>query len=169
MTKIVWFTGLSGTGKTTLSKLLNEIKKINYTTKLIDGDNFRRLKKIQNKFNKKNIIYNNLQIIKYISKFIGRYDYIVLSVISPLKQTRAYARKHFGNNYFEIYLKCKISTLLRRDVKGLYKLASEGKVKNLIGFNSKIKYEESNYKVLKIFTDKLSISKSIKLILNKII
>ena len=109
-----------------------------------------------------------MQIIKYISKFIGCYDYIILSVISPLKQTRAYAKKHFGNNYFEIYLNCKISTLVSRDAKGLYKLALEGKIKNLIGFNSKIKYEESNYKVLKIFTDKLSIKRSVNKILDKI-
>ena len=46
-TKIVWFTGLSGTGKTTLSKLLDEKLKINYSTKLIDGDNFRRQKKFR--------------------------------------------------------------------------------------------------------------------------
>ena len=59
--------------------------------------------------------------------------------------------------------------MVARDTKGLYKKAIEKKLNNLIGFNSKIKYQKSNYKVIKIDTDKLSVNKSTKIVLNLIL
>mgnify|MGYP001387096004 CR=1 FL=1 len=167
--KIIWFTGLSGSGKSTLSKLLNKkLLKSDYKTKIVDGDLFRRRKKNLKSFTKKNIFKNNLSIIKYISKFQKNYDYIIVSVISPLSKTRYKAKKIFGDNYFEIYVHCSKKELLRRDPKGLYALAKKNILKNLIGFNSKIVYEKSNYKKIIINTEKNNLQSCIKKILEKI-
>jgi len=169
MTKIIWFTGLSGAGKSTLSKILgNKLSKLSFKVKIIDGDIFRTKNKNKNNFSKTNIIKNNLSIINYIKKIQKKYDFILVSVISPLLITRNIARTKFGVNYFEIYVKCKIKTLEKRDTKQLYAMAKKNLIKNLIGYNSNIKYEVSRYKKIIIDTDKLSKLKSINLIIKKI-
>ena len=170
MTKIIWFTGLSGAGKSTLAKILNtKLSKLNFKVKMIDGDNFRKKNKNNNNFSKTNIIKNNLSIINYIKKIKKKYNFILVSVISPILKTRNIARIKFGKNYFEIYVKCKIETLERRDTKKLYAKAKKNIIQNLIGYNSNIKYELSKYKRIIINTDKLSKIKSIKTIFEKII
>ena len=85
MTKILWFTGLSGTGKSTLAKILSsKLSQLNFKVKIIDGDNFRKKNKNNNNFLKNNIIKNNLSIINHVKKIQKKYDFILVSVISPL-------------------------------------------------------------------------------------
>ena len=166
--KVIWFSGLSGSGKTTLSVALSKkLKKLNYKVKKIDGDIFRKKNKNTQKFTRKNIIENNLSIINHIKKIRKNYHYIIVSVISPLKKTRSKAKKIFGKDYFEIYVKCSLETLIRRDTKGLYKLAIKKKIKNLIGYNSKIVYEKSKYKKIIINTEKNKINECINIIKKK--
>ena len=165
MSNIIWFTGLSGTGKTTLCLLLKkELIKKNYKCLLVDGDIFRK-KTNQKLFLKKDIIKNNLSIISFCKKNRTKQDFIIVSVISPLKKTRFFAQKLFKNNYYEIKTYSSLKVLEKRDVKGLYKLAKLGKLKNLIGYNSKIKYETSKHKHLRINTGKLNKKENLKKIL----
>jgi len=168
-TKIIWFTGLSGSGKTTLANTFYKIlKRKKYKSKIIDGDTFRKKKKTFNDFTKKNIIKNNLSVINYISKIKHNYDFILVAVISPILKTRVYARKKFGNRYYEVYVHCSIKTLLKRDTKGLYAAAKKKIIKNLIGYNSSVKYKKSRYYKIDINTDKLNLKKSIQVIRKKI-
>lgn len=168
--KIIWFTGLSGSGKSTLSKkIYNLLNKKKFKCKIIDGDLFRNTKKNKNKFTKKEIIENNLKIIEYIKKIQNMNDFILVSVISPLKITRQKARDIFKDKYYEIYVKCNIKTLLRRDTKGLYALAKKKIIKNLIGFNSKIKYQMTNYDKLVIDTSKNNIANCSKAIIKYVL
>ena len=168
--KVVWFTGLSGVGKSTISnEIFKKLKRKKYKVFKIDGDNFRRKKKYKNKFTKKAIYKNNLDIIKKIKSIRNKYDYILLAVISPLSKTRRYSKKLFKELYYEIFLHCSLKTLKKRDTKGLYKKTDIKILKNLIGYKSKINYEKSNYKVLKIKTDKYSIAKSLNKTLNYIL
>ena len=160
MAKIIWFTGLSGAGKTTLCEKIKKSLINNNKCLLVDGDIFRKKNK-QFSFSKKNIINNNLQIIDYCKKKFDRYDYILVSVISPLKKTRKYAHKIFKENYFEIYIFASLQTLIKRDTKGLYNLSRKGLIKNLIGYNSKINYEKSDHKQLRINTNKFTVQQSI--------
>lgn len=168
--KVVWFTGLSGSGKTTLSrKLMKKLLDKKFKVKIIDGDKFRKKNKTKKKFTKKNIIENNLSVIKYVDKIKFNFDYILVAVISPLLITRNIAKKKFKKKYYEIYLKCNLDRLIKRDTKGLYKLAKDLKLKNLIGFRSKINYEVSNYKKILINTDKLTINNSLKKVYSQIL
>ncbi len=166
--KILWLTGLSGSGKSTLAKLLfkyfhrtnNKLK-----VKIVDGDYFRKKTKNQKNFSKKSIFLNNLLIIKYINSLKNKYDFILASVISPLAKTRTLAKKKFKRNYFEIYVKCKISSLKKRDPKGLYKKKNI----KMIGINSDIKYEKTSYKKIIVDTDKNTKNESVRKILRRII
>lgn len=165
MAKIIWLTGLSGVGKTTLSRKINNFLKYNKKCLIIDGDTFRKKNK-QFSFSKKNITKNNLQIINFCKKKFNKYDYIIVSVISPLKKTRKYAYKIFKQNYFEIYLFASVKTLEKRDTKGLYALSKKGLINNLIGYRSKINYEKSEHKHLRINTNILSLKDSLTRILS---
>ena len=89
-------------------------------------------------------------------------------MISPFLRTRNFAKKKFGDKYYEIYVKCKIGTLEKRDPKKLYAKARKKIIKNLIGYNSKIKYEASKYKKIIIDTDQHNKSESINILMKKI-
>lgn len=168
--KIIWLTGLSGSGKTTIANFIsNKIKLKKFKTIIIDGDKYRSKKKYKNNFSKKKIYENNISIIKYIYKIYKNYDYVIVSVISPLKKTRTFAKKNFGNNYYEIFVNCSIKELIRRDTKKLYANAKIGKVKNLIGYNSKISYEKSDYRKITVHTHRETLNESSNKILKKII
>ena len=81
------------------------------------------------------IIKNNQSIIDYVNSIKNKYDFVIVSVISPIKSTRIVAKNLFGKKYVEVYTKCKISDLVKRDTKGLYRLANQKKNKNLIDIN----------------------------------
>ena len=164
MAKIIWLTGLSGAGKTTLCKKIKKFLEYDQKCLIIDGDTFRKKNK-QFSFSKKNITKNNLQIINYCKKNYLKYDYILVSVISPLKKTRKYAYKIFKENYFEVYVFASIKVLIKRDTKGLYDLSKKGLINNLIGYRSKINYEKSDHKYLRINTNILSLNQSMLRIL----
>lgn len=166
--KIIWFTGLSGSGKTTLANYISKkLKAKKYKIKIIDGDIFRKKNKT-NKFTKNEIVKNNLQIIRYVDSLRKRYDYILVSVISPFEKTRKYAHKKLKNSYFEVHTKCNLKELIKRDPKKLYDKAKKNLIKNLIGFNSKIKYETSKHKKLVVNTSKKSIMQCSNKILKEI-
>ena len=170
LANIVWLTGLSGSGKSTLSNIVQKkLKKKGHKVLSIDGDIFRKKTKNVDTFTKQNILNNNIKIIKYIKKYQFIYNYILVSVISPLRESRSFARKIFKKNYFEIYTKCSLKELKNRDTKGLYKLADKRKINNLIGYKSKIKYQKSRYKVIVIDTKKNNLKKSKEKILNYIL
>ena len=109
------------------------------------------------------------QVMERYYGFIKKFDFVIVSVISPLLITRKKAKKIFGSRYFEIYVKCGIKELIKRDTKGLYKKAKDKVITNLIGYNSKIKYEKSKYKKIVVNTDKLNLLTCKKLIVKKIL
>lgn len=166
--KIIWLTGLSGSGKTTLSNLLYlKLSKLKFKVMKVDGDIFRNKSK-NFKFTKKSIIANNMKIISFVKKIYFNYDFTLVSVISPLAKTRNAAKKTFKENYYEILLKCNLKILQKRDPKGLYQKAREGKIKSLIGYNSKIKYEKSKYKIITVNTKNFTKKECLNNILNKL-
>ena len=167
--KVVWFTGLSGSGKSTLAgALARKLKKKNYKVLKVDGDIFRKKTLNKNSFSKTNIIKNNNLLINYIKNRIEKYDFITVAVISPLKITRIKAKKMFRKNYIEIFIKCSLKELIKRDTKGLYKLARQKKIDNLIGYNSKILYENTNYKKIIINTEKQNLTNSLKKVVTEL-
>jgi adenylylsulfate kinase len=164
---IIWLTGLSGSGKTTLSRLLsNKLESQGYSIEGYDGDRIREELKIESDFSKEGILKNNFEVIDRINQVKDRVDFIVISLITPFKVVRDYARKIFGKNYFEIYVKCDKDTLIRRDTKGLYERAINGELDNLIGFSDKIPYEEPTNPELIIETNLVSPEAAVQKVLN---
>ena len=115
---VIWFTGLSGSGKTTLSNALTKkLEHLDYKINIVDGDLFRKKNRNINNFTKKNIINNNIKIIKYVEKIYKKADFTIVSVISPLKKTR-HSKTAFWK-YIEIFVKCSLKNLFKETRKTL--------------------------------------------------
>ena len=160
---IIWLTGLSGSGKTTLCGLIaHKLKSDGYSVEWYDSERIREELKIESDFSREGISKNNIEVINKIYLVKEKVDFIVISLITPLEEIREYARKIFGKEYFEIYVKCDKNTLFKRDSKGLYEKTLNGELDNLIGFSDKIPYEEPVNPDLVIETNLLSPEDSLK-------
>jgi len=160
---IIWFTGLSGAGKTTIcSILMNKLQKDGYSTEWYDGDRVRKELKRESDFSRDGILKNSFELIDKINNTEEKADFILISLITPFNEVRKYARKTFGADYIEVYIKCDKDTLIKRDTKGLYKKAFSGEIDNLIGFSEKVPFEEPSTPDLILETNLISPDKAVE-------
>jgi adenylylsulfate kinase len=166
---VIWFTGMSGAGKSTLAENLGSVlEQKGLSIYNLDGDAVRKSNKTVNKFHRKAIIQNNHLIIDECIRTVEKHDFIIVSVVSPFEETRRYARQSLLKSYFEVYVKCPIAELIRRDTKGLYQKAQLGEINNLIGFSAKLPYEEPECPDLEIRTDQYNNEESIAMIMSNL-
>jgi len=142
---VLWFTGLSGAGKSTIANALE--KKLYYMGKhtyLLDGDNVRHGLNKDLKFSDEDRT-ENLRRVAEVSKLMVDAGLIVLcAFISPFKKERKMAREVFDENEFiEVYIDTSIEVAEKRDVKGLYKKARKGLIKNFTGIDSRYEPPEN--------------------------
>ena len=129
----LWFTGLSGSGKSTLAeRIKNELLERGMKVELLDGDEFRTTISKGLGFSKEDRD-TNIRRIGYVAKLLTRNGVVAITAaISPYRETRDEQRQKIGR-FFEVYTECDLDTLEARDVKGLYKKARAGQVKNFTG------------------------------------
>ena len=159
--KVIWFTGLSGSGKSTLAHALEEkLFNLGCRTFVLDGDNVRHGLNSNLDFSEADRT-ENIRRISEVSKLILESGLIVMTAfISPFKKDRNEARKLISNDDFiEIYCKASLEICEKRDVKGLYKRARAGEIKNYTGIDSP--YEAPENPELIIDTDKESLGESV--------
>lgn len=162
----LWFTGLSGSGKSTLSSVIEQrIKARGRNVEVLDGDVVRTNLSKGLGFSREDRDIN-IKRIAFVCSLLTRNGVACISAaISPYRETRAWARKEIGN-FVEVYVKCPIDVCRERDVKGLYKLADEGKIKEFTGVSDP--YEEPEHPELIVETDKETIEESANRILAKL-
>nr|WP_281276312.1 adenylyl-sulfate kinase [Dictyobacter kobayashii] len=155
----IWFTGLSGAGKSTLSEIIEQrLRARGRNVEVLDGDVVRTHLSKGLGFSKEDRD-TNIKRIAFVCGLLSRNGVVCISAaISPYREAREWARQEIGN-FVEIYVKCPIDVCRQRDVKGLYKLVDEGKVKNFTGVDDP--YEEPENPELVIETDKETIEESI--------
>lgn len=162
---IVWFTGLSGSGKSTiaveLEKELNAREKAVYR---LDGDNIRHGLNSNLGFSEDDRNENIRRIAETAALFKDAGLITLVSFISPYKKMREFAREKIGkDNFIEVYVKASPETCAKRDPKGLYKRAAQGEIDNFTGVSSP--YEEPKAPDLIIDTTQLTLKESVKKIL----
>ncbi len=131
----IWFTGLSGSGKSTLAnKLAAYLKQWSLPHQLIDGDVVREELCKGLGFSKEDRD-ENIRRIGYIAGLLNRHNIIsIVAAISPYRQARAEMRKKLPN-FLEVFVDCPLDTLVRRDVKGLYRRALAGQIEHFSGIS----------------------------------
>ena len=163
---LLWFTGLSGSGKSTLAHALEEkLFQMDCRTFVLDGDNIRHGLNSNLDFSEDDR-RENIRRISEVSKLMLESGLIVMTAfISPFRKDRNEARALIKNaNFIEIYCKASLETCEKRDVKGLYKRARAGEIKNYTGIDSP--YEKPVNPELVIDTDKEKLDYSVSKILN---
>jgi adenylyl-sulfate kinase len=163
----IWFTGLSGSGKSTLSEIIEErLKARGRSVEILDGDIVRTHLSKGLGFSREDRD-TNIKRIAFVCGLLTRNGVICISAaIAPYGEAREWAR-HEIKNFVEVYVKCPIEVCRQRDVKGLYKLVDEGKIKNFTGVDDP--YEEPEHPELVIETDKESIEESVERIFAKLV
>jgi len=129
----LWFTGLSGSGKSTLANLVaDELRNRGHRVEVLDGDEVRTNLSKGLGFSKEDRD-TNIRRIGYVCKLLARNGVIAISAaISPYRDVRDEVRK-MHDSFFEVFVECPLDTLVERDVKGLYKKAIAGEIKNFTG------------------------------------
>lgn len=133
----IWMTGLSGAGKSTLANALEKrLFSMGRHTILLDGDNVRMGLNKDLGFEEKDRI-ENIRRIAEVAKLMNDAGLIVLtSFISPYRLDRRRAKDIIGERFVEVYVSTPLEECERRDVKGLYRAAKEGKIANFTGVSS---------------------------------
>jgi adenylylsulfate kinase len=158
---LIWFTGLSGSGKSTLAiQLEASLAERGFKTYLLDGDNIRTGLNKDLTFTEVDRV-ENIRRIGEVSKLMLDAGLVVLSAfISPFENDRKQVRAIVGSeNYFEVFVDTPLAVCEQRDVKGLYKKARAGEVKNFTGIDSP--YESPKSPDIRIETDKVSIDDAV--------
>ncbi len=129
----LWFTGLSGSGKTTVSEVLEKrLRELGAKVEVLDGDIVRTNLSKGLGFSKEDRD-TNIKRIGFVAELLSRNGVIAITAaISPYSEIRDYVRSRI-DNFVEVYAHCPMETLIERDVKGLYKKALAGEIKNFTG------------------------------------
>lgn len=155
----LWFTGLSGSGKSTLSeRVAVELRKRGQKVEVLDGDDVRTHLSKGLSFSKEDRD-TNVKRIGYVCHLLTRNGiWAVSAAISPYREAREYNRQMIGN-FIEIYVECSIAKLTERDVKGLYKKALAGEVKNFTGVSDP--YEPPTHPDIVVNSEKETVEQSL--------
>jgi len=163
---LLWFTGLSGSGKSTLANLVEiELHKQGLSTYILDGDNIRQGINKDLSFAPEDRT-ENIRRIAEISNLMLNAGVITLAAfVSPYIKDREEVQQIVGlDNFIEIFVNTSLEECERRDVKGLYKKARSGEIKNMTGISAP--YEAPINPDLEIITDGQSIEESVENIIN---
>lgn len=166
--KVIWFTGLPCSGKTTLAQLFeNKLFENNFTIITIDGDIIRTGLNKDLGFSINSRSENIRRIAEVAKIMIDNGIIVITSLVSPSIEVRNMAKDIIGeNDFLEVFINAPLNVCETRDVKGMYKKARQGVIKDFTGVDAI--YENPEKPFLEIKTDKLSIEESIILLENKI-
>jgi adenylylsulfate kinase len=163
---VIWFTGLSGSGKSTVAnELANRLYKNGISSYVLDGDNIRHGLNKDLGFSEEDRKENIRRIGEVAKLFVDSGQVVMTAFISPFQEDRELVRNLLEEDEFiEVYVKCPIEECENRDPKGLYQKARNGLIKNFTGIDSP--YEEPENPELVLETDRFSIEECVEQIMN---
>src|ERR1051326_3410360 len=166
---VIWFTGLSGSGKSTLAGKVEEaLHNKGIKTYILDGDNVRFGLNKNLGFSPEDRKENIRRIGEVAKLFVDAGTVVLTAFISPYREDRETVRSLFNENEFiEIYLRCPLKVCEERDVKGLYKKARAGEIKEFTGISAP--YEEPDNPELIVETNHSSLDSTVNNIINYIL
>lgn len=166
---MIWFTGLSGSGKSTIAIALErELQKRGLLCRILDGDNIRSGINNNLGFSAEDRVENIRRIAEIGKLFVDTGIITLAAFISPNNDIREMAANIIGKeDFMEIYVSTPIEECERRDVKGLYAKARKGEIKNFTGISAP--FEAPKHPALSLDTSKLSVEESVNKLLDLIL
>lgn len=167
--KVIWLTGLSGAGKTTLGLALeDELFKRGYLTQILDGDIVRSGINNNLKFSLSDRM-ENIRRIAEVSKLFMHCGIVIINCfITPTNDMRRMAREIIGEeDLLEVYINASLAVCEKRDTKGLYRKARLGEIKDFTGINSP--FDEPDHVGLEIRTDQMDIEESLRMLMDYVL
>ncbi len=167
--KVLWLTGLSGSGKSTVAIALEqELNKLGFLTQILDGDNVRTGINNNLGFTKEDRTENIRRIAEVSKLFMNCGIICINSFVSPTIEIREAAKSIIGgDDFLEIYINVPLEVAEARDVKGLYKKARKGQIKNFTGIDAP--FEAPTNPWMELRTDQLDIRASVDKLLKEIL
>jgi len=165
---LIWFTGLSGSGKSTIANVVEqELHKQGIKTYTLDGDNIRKGINNDLTFSPEDRTENIRRIAETAQLMIDAGLVVLAAFVSPYKKDRDNIKSIVKDvNFVEVFINTSIEECERRDVKGLYKKARAGEIKNMTGISAP--YEVPEYPDIEIDTELVSIEDAVKKIIEYI-
>ena len=165
---LIWFTGLSGSGKSTIANVVEqELYKLGVNTYSLDGDNIRKGINNDLSFSPKDRTENIRRIAEVSNLMIDAGLVTLAAFVSPYKKDRENIKSIVKDvNFVEVYVNTSVEECERRDVKGLYKKARAGEIKNMTGISAP--YEAPENPEIEIKTEEVSVEAAVKQILDYI-
>jgi len=167
--KVIWLTGLSGSGKSTIAEALEKnLHEKNFLTMLLDGDNIRAGINNNLGFSDEDRLENIRRIAEVSKLFLNCGIITINSFVSPTNDVRTLAKKIIGeNDFIEVFVNCPLEVCEQRDVKGLYAKARRGEIKDFTGITAPFEIPASPS--LEIKSNELTIEESVEKIFNHIL
>ena len=164
----LWFTGLSGSGKSTVANVVEqELFNMGYSTYILDGDNVRKGLNKDLTFSEESRV-ENIRRIGEVAKLMCDAGLVVLAAfVSPFIKDRQLLRELMPGKFIEIFVDAPIEVCEARDVKGLYKKARNGEISNFTGISSP--FEQPQHPDVHIHTDRYPIEESVRLVIENIL
>jgi len=165
---VVWFTGLSGAGKSTIAHTVEErLHQLGCRTYVFDGDNVRHGLCSDLGFSEQDRSENIRRIAEMCNLFVDAGVIALTAFISPFHKDRELVHKLMGDDFLEVYCRCPVEVCEQRDVKGLYKKARAGEIDNFTGISAP--YDEPQNPDLVLDTDKQSLEESVEQVLKLLV
>ena len=166
---VIWMTGLSGSGKSTLARGLEQkLHNQGVLTKLLDGDNLRTGLSKNLGFSEEDRLENIRRVAETAKLFLDNGVVTICSFVSPTRALRSMAEEIIGEgDFLEVFVDASFDECTKRDVKGLYKKALDGEIKDFTGLDAPFDIPENPF--LKIDTVKLTVEESIVLLYQNVI
>ena len=161
---VIWLTGPSGAGKTTLARALAErLRSMGKRVEILDGDEVRKTLYPNLGFSKEAREMHN-RVVIHMAKLLSRNGvFVIVSLISPYRHVREFARREIGD-FIEVYVYAPLEVRIQRDPKGLYAKAMRGEIKGLTGYDGI--YEEPENPEVRVDTSKMRVDEEVEAVIS---
>ncbi len=166
---VLWFTGLSGSGKTTVASAVEKhLFQMGYLTQMLDGDNIRTGINNNLRFSEEDRIENIRRIAEVSKLFVNCGVITLCAFISPTNEIREMAKEIIGEeNFIEIFVNTPLEICEKRDVKGLYHKARKGEIPNFTGISAP--FEKPQNAMVEIDTSQKDLEECVEIVMQEIL